>query len=375
MGTTSGKQKTRRRIHFLFLPLSFFLVEVFAFLFLSLNTEEFRLAQLWPLAFGALWAAILSGFVRLFPAKAGRVVYGILYFVAAIYAAVQTGYFYLFSEMMWLSDFRYASEGSDYFSVLLSYPIGWWLGLAALMAQDGKRVLVVDMDAQGNCTYTLTGARVTDNTFDRAGVYDMFRAYGISGTQNYISRTQFDNIDIIPANGNTPMAAKQLQILEQSESTSINMFLAMCLAQVAGKYDYILIDTPPSRDVMVTNALMASDFVLIPCVCDDYSRDSVYRTVAMCQQLEHDEGEKIDVLGIILTMVEKTALTEVIRNELRESQLGSKLFAAEIRKGQAVKDSTRLGAPVVLCARSSNPAKDYAKVYAELKTRVEQEAE
>lgn len=135
MGTTSGKQKTRRRIHFLFLPLSFFLVEVFAFLFLSLNTEEFRLAQLWPLAFGALWAAVLSGFVRLFPAKAGRVVYGILYFVAAIYAAVQTGYFYLFSEMMWLSDFRYASEGSDYFSVLLSYPIGWWLGLAALAVQ------------------------------------------------------------------------------------------------------------------------------------------------------------------------------------------------------------------------------------------------
>lgn len=132
---TSGKQKTRRRTHFLCLPLSFFLVEVFAFLFLSLNTEEFRLAQLWPLAFGALWAAILSGFVRLFPAKAGRVVYGILYFVAAIYAAVQTGYFYLFSEMMWLSDFRYASEGSDYFSVLLSYPIGWWLGLAALAVQ------------------------------------------------------------------------------------------------------------------------------------------------------------------------------------------------------------------------------------------------
>ena len=135
MGTTSGKQKTRRHIHFLFLPLSFFLVEVFAFLFLSLNTEEFRLAQLWPLAFGILWAAILSGFVRLFPAKAGRVVYGILYFAAAIYAAVETGYFYLFSEMMWLSDFRYASEGSDYFSVLLSYPMGWWLGLAALMAQ------------------------------------------------------------------------------------------------------------------------------------------------------------------------------------------------------------------------------------------------
>ena len=116
-------------------------MEVFAFLFLSLNTEEFRLAQLWPLAFGILWAAILSGFVRLFPAKAGRVAYGILYFVAAIYATAETGYFYLFSEMMWLSDFRYASEGSDYFSVLLSYPVGWWLGLAAL-AMQGVVILV-----------------------------------------------------------------------------------------------------------------------------------------------------------------------------------------------------------------------------------------
>ena len=141
MGSTTGKQRTGRRVHFLFVPLSFFLAEVFAFFFLSLNTEEFRPAQLWPLAFGALWAAILSGFVRLLPAKAGRVAYGILYFAAAIYAAVETGYFYLFSELMWLSDFRYASEGSDSFSVLLSYPIGWWLGLAALAVQ-GVVILV-----------------------------------------------------------------------------------------------------------------------------------------------------------------------------------------------------------------------------------------
>ena len=250
---------------------------------------------------------------------------------------------------------------------------------ALCLSMSAAAYAEADVDGIQTTIGEAISTEAAESPYDSALTDDIYASatgtLNISGTQNYISRTQFDNIDIIPANGNTPMAAKQLQILEQSESTSINMFLAMCLAQVAGEYDYILIDTPPSRDVMVTNALMASDFVLIPCVCDDYSRDSVYRTVAMCQQLEHDEGEKIDVLGIILTMVEKTALTEVIRNELRESQLGSKLFAAEIRKGQAVKDSTRLGAPVVLCARSSNPAKDYAKVYAELKTRVEQEAE
>ena len=102
--------------------LTFFLVEGFAFCFLK---EEGQ--QLWPLAFGSLWALLLTGLVRLLPNRAGRVAYGILYFFFAIYAMIQTGYYILFSQMMWLTDFRYASEGSDYFSVLLSYPVAWWL--------------------------------------------------------------------------------------------------------------------------------------------------------------------------------------------------------------------------------------------------------
>ena len=244
--------------------------------------------------------------------------------------------------------------------------------LAALMARDGKKVLVVDMDAQGNSTFTLTGARVTDATFARAGVYDMFRAYGISDAGNYISHTQFEGIDIIPANANTPMTENLLQNLSRTQEQSINMFLALCLSEVADDYDFIVIDTPPRRDVMVTNALLASDSVLIPCICDDYSRDSVDRTIAMCEQLEQDEGMPIPVLGIVLTMVERAALTQAIREELQEGPFGHLLFKAEVRKGQAVKDSTRMGGPVVYTARSSNPSKDYAKVYEELKTRIAQ---
>ena len=118
---------------FFLIPLSFFYIELFAFFFLSL-TEEFETAQLWPLAFGALWTVILSGLLRLLPAKAGRIVYGFVYFLAAVYAGFQTGYYILFSEMMWLSDFRYASEGADYATVLFSYPIGWWIGILVMIA-------------------------------------------------------------------------------------------------------------------------------------------------------------------------------------------------------------------------------------------------
>ena len=114
------------------LPVSFFLVELFAFFFLSWKHEDFTEAQLWPLAFGALWAVILSSIVWVLPAKAGRIVYGLLYGIITVYAIAQTGYYVLFGEMMWLSDFRYASEGADYADIVLSYPTLWWLGVVAL---------------------------------------------------------------------------------------------------------------------------------------------------------------------------------------------------------------------------------------------------
>ena len=131
---TAVKTGTRRRPAPMWLvPVSFFAVELFAFFFLSLNPKDFSAAQLWPLAFGILWAVILSSAVCVLPSKAGRILFAVLYGVNTIYAAVQTGYYVLFGEMMWLSDFRYASEGANYASVLLSYPLGWWLGLLGLI--------------------------------------------------------------------------------------------------------------------------------------------------------------------------------------------------------------------------------------------------
>ena len=132
---TAVKTGARRRTApFWLLPVSFFLVELFAFCFLSWKPKAFTAEQLWPLAFGALWAALLSAIVWLLPAKAGRIVYGALYGLITVYAIVQTGYYILFGEMMWLSDFRYASEGANYASVLLSYPLAWWLGVIGLVA-------------------------------------------------------------------------------------------------------------------------------------------------------------------------------------------------------------------------------------------------
>ena len=126
--TESGKKKSWH-MPFLTIPVVYFLVEVFAFAFLSTDS-----AAPWPLAFGALWALLLTGIVRALPRRAGQVVFGITYFLAAAYAVVQTGYYILFQQMMWVAEFRYASEGSEFFSILLQYPVTWWLFLMLLLA-------------------------------------------------------------------------------------------------------------------------------------------------------------------------------------------------------------------------------------------------
>ena len=135
MSRYSGKyhiQKTDAHKHlpFLLIPVSFFLIELFGFCFLMPEGEE----ATYPLLFGLLWSGAASGALLLLPALAARIAFGILYFFSAVYAGFQTGYYLLFSEMMWLSDFRYAAEGADYADMLLTYPLAWWLGILGMIA-------------------------------------------------------------------------------------------------------------------------------------------------------------------------------------------------------------------------------------------------
>ena len=116
---------------FFLLPFSFLLTEIFGLCFLLPEGEK----GLFPAAFALLWFGILGGGLYLLPRRASRIAYGLFYFLLVVYAGFQTGYYLMFGEMMWLSDFRYASEGADYADVLLAYPLGWWLGLVLLVAQ------------------------------------------------------------------------------------------------------------------------------------------------------------------------------------------------------------------------------------------------
>lgn len=242
--------------------------------------------------------------------------------------------------------------------------------LAGLMALEGKKVLVVDTDSQGNCTDLMTGFDVFSERFKNAGIFEMFRFYGGLPTEKFITHTNVENVDIIPANGMSAKTSSQIAILSESGDLSKNLYLADSLSQISDRYDYIVIDTAPGDDLLFHNALIASDYVLVPCKIDDYSESSLSWTFATCKIIEKEENAEINILGIFYTLVEKVTQVKLIREKISQSKYAGYIMNTEIRKNQAANDMTTYKLPAVICAKSSNVAKDYTALWAEIKKRI-----
>ena len=136
-------------------------------------------------------------------------------------------------------------------------------------------------------------------------------------------------------------------------------------------YDYIVIDTPPARDNLTISALFCADEVLIPVRCDNFSLEGFETTLAMILDLETREDVKIDILGVVLTQVERTAAVNLVRQMFEENpEYASVLFKTGIRKGSAVPESTIAAVPVVLYSKKSNPSVDYMQLWNEIKQRL-----
>lgn len=242
--------------------------------------------------------------------------------------------------------------------------------------------MCVDTDPQGNLTFALSGGNtITSNAYSRKALYDMFDGFKYTPTKDYIVETEYENVDMIPASSQTPRINKRLPDLladaqqydvgdpRQLESTAD--FLLYFLNQVRENYDYIIVDTQPTRDSMIlSNALVAADYVLIPMMCDSFSEDSAFRTYSICNELRKNPKTNLKGIGVILTMVDKGAATRETREECQRV-LGPTLFKTEIPSALAVKTSVRRCVPVCYSAKTQPIGKSYVAAYKELKQRLE----
>lgn len=264
------------------------------------------------------------------------------------------------------------------------------VNLAASMGLDNKKVLVIDTDVQANSTMFLTGQRLADNAFKGKGLYELARAYGILPTDQFIHKSQIDNIDVIVSNINTPYLEEQIKIVARDNDFEPAEFLFNVLSEIfkTKEYDYVLIDTPPAQNSLtVQTAMVASSDIIIPLKLEEQGVESLLVTDGLRKALEKKYDIQINLLGVLPTIVEKTALTdyylEIAFNSDDEEEnpekerlckpYKDKIFKNHIRKGNIVNESSIERIPCVLMNQKKNPSKDYLSLWQEIKQRLEKE--
>lgn len=238
------------------------------------------------------------------------------------------------------------------------------LNLAAGMAQNGKKVLVIDFDPQCHLgkyighSYDGTPT-ITDCMFAKSTFQDV-------PTDGLIHHSKFPGIDYIPA---SLKLSKADMVLAQA------MFRERVLADVLDlldlePYDYILIDCNPSMGVLLTNALMTSQGVIIPVQTEDFAVDGLQDMIELIELLQRQGNPSLKLLGLLPTMMTSTKSSRAIVSALYQ-QYGNITFAHGIRRSVEATNSTRNQAPMV--GTKSKLGEQYLAFTEELLDRLEGE--
>lgn len=229
------------------------------------------------------------------------------------------------------------------------------INLAASLAMADQRVLVVDMDPQGNLTSGLGQKSGADHTVYEALVGD---------AELPVLQTAVDQLHLVPAGRHLAAAEVELVPLEERERR-----LQRLLASVRDRYDFILIDTPPSLGLLTLNALVAADTVLIPLHCEYFALEGLADLMATLSRIRNGLNTVLDIEGVVLTMYgDRTNLGAQVAREIREF-FESKVFDTVIPRNVRLAEAPSHGLPVLLYDPRSRGAEAYVSLAHELLTR------
>lgn len=193
------------------------------------------------------------------------------------------------------------------------------INLSAALGELGKRVLLIDLDPQGNSTSGLG----VEKTPGMLCVYDAL--LNDTDMRTIKKRTGAKNVDIIPATINLAGAEVEL-VSAMSRETR----LKESLISLKGEYDYILIDCPPSLGLLTINALTAANSLFIPIQCEYYALEGVSKLLDSMNIVKNRLNKNLDVYGVLLTMYDgRTILTKQVEDEVRK-YFGDKVFRTVI---------------------------------------------
>ena len=209
------------------------------------------------------------------------------------------------------------------------------VNLTAGIGLAGKKVLLVDADPQGNSTSGL-GINKKDV---KATTYELL--VGNAKIDAAIVKTEFKNVDVVPSSMNLAAAEIDLIQLDNREAR-----LKMALATVREKYDYILIDCPPSLGLITIDALVASDTVLVPIQCEYFALEGLSQLMATVRQVKRLYNATLEIEGIVLTMYDgRLNLTQQVVGEIKKF-FQNKLYKTAIPRAVRLSEAPSYGMPI-----------------------------
>ena len=233
------------------------------------------------------------------------------------------------------------------------------VNLSACVADAGKRVLLVDLDPQGNAT---SGLGISPK-----GGYTLYEVMlGECEPRQAVRVTRFKNLSIIPASVDLSGCEIELVGVEMRESVLKN-----ALKPLEAEYDYIFIDSPPSLGLLTLNALTCADSVLVPIQCEYYALEGVGQLMNTLQLVRKRLNPALDVEGVVLTMLDgRTNLGLQVVSEVKKYFKG-KVFSTVVPRNVRLSEAPSHGLPIHIYDPKCSGTEAYVKLAAELIKRNE----
>ncbi len=232
------------------------------------------------------------------------------------------------------------------------------VNLAACTAQEGKRVLLVDIDPQGNAT---SGAGVDKNAGEYS-VYDVI--INELEAEKAIQHTKIDTLDVLPSRIELAGAEVELVSMMARERK-----LRTALKPLVSEYDYIFIDCPPSLGLLTLNALTAAQTLLVPIQCEYYALEGLAQLMNTVKLVRQHLNDDLEVEGVVMTMYDaRTNLSPMVVGEVKKF-FKNKVYETVIPRSVRLGEAPSFGLPITLYDPKSAGAKAYVNLAKELLTR------